>query len=116
MRVLSTIPNARLEAFRFERPDPFPRYSCPRTRLRFDVPSTLRVDEPNMVAVFAKRVVTLRVFMLDVPSARIFKVFRYGIVKVSKRNDVFDALDTKAPFTDKLSATFRLVTFAVPRT
>ena len=68
------------------------------------------------MAVSAKRVVTLRVFMLDVPWARMFKVFRYGIVSVSKRNDVFVALDTKAPFTNRVSETLRLVTFAVPRT
>jgi hypothetical protein len=38
------------------------------TILRFDVPRTFRVWDPNTVAEFAKRVVTFKVSMLAVPT------------------------------------------------
>jgi hypothetical protein len=50
--------------------------------------------------------------MFEVPWAKTFRVFRYGIVNVSKRNDVLAAFDTKAPFTDKVSDTLLITTFA----
>ena len=57
-------PDARFDAFRFERPAPFPKYACPVTIFRFDVPRTFRVWDPT---VFAKRVVTFRVSIFAVP-------------------------------------------------
>jgi len=66
--------------------------------------------------VVIKRDVTLTTFIFDVPWARTLRVFRYGIVRVSKRKDVFVAFEVNAPFTIKVSETFKSVTFAVPRT
>ena len=68
MRELFTSPNARFEALRFDRPALSPKYACALTTLRFDVPRTLRVWGPKMVAELAKRVVTFNVSMLAVPS------------------------------------------------
>jgi hypothetical protein len=67
INALGTIPKAKLEALRFERPAPFPKYAWPVTILRFDVPRTFRVVDPYTMAELTKRVVTFRVSMLAVP-------------------------------------------------
>ena len=67
MSALGTIPSAKLEALRFERPAPFPKYAWPVTILRFDVPRTFKVWDPYTVAELTKRVVTFSVSILAVP-------------------------------------------------
>ena len=50
IRLEETIPDTRFEAFRYERPAPFPEYRFAVTLLRFEVPRTLSVDAPYTTA------------------------------------------------------------------
>ena len=52
-----------------------------------------------------KREVTLTTFMFDVPWAKTLSELRYGIVSVSKKNDVFVEFDVNAPFTSNVLLT-----------